>query len=100
MPESAQERQRKYADLGRRPVNFEKGAMVMLSTKNRNKAAMVDGTKKLIPLWIGPFEVLEQIGPVACRLKLPDNMRVHNVFYVSAQAVSHQVAGACAARDH
>lgn len=73
---TAQEHQRKHADLGRRPVNIEKGTMVMLSTRNLNMhmAAKVDRTKRLLPLWRGPFEVLEQVGPVAYRLKLPDNI--------------------------
>ncbi len=33
---------------------------------------------------MGPFEILERVGPVAYRLALPPNLdRVHNVFHVS-----------------
>jgi hypothetical protein len=39
---------------------------------------------KLAPQYIGPFPVLEQYGPVAYRLQLPETLSaVHNVFHVS-----------------
>nr|XP_043615936.1 uncharacterized protein LOC122587837 [Erigeron canadensis] len=39
---------------------------------------------KLSPRYIGPFEILERIGPVAYRLKLPQEMsNVHDIFHVS-----------------
>jgi hypothetical protein len=39
---------------------------------------------KLAPWYIGPFPVLEQCGPVAYRLQLPETLSaVHNVFHVS-----------------
>jgi hypothetical protein len=39
---------------------------------------------KLSPWYIGPFLVLEQCGPVAYRLQLPETLStVHNVFHVS-----------------
>nr|CAD1827430.1 unnamed protein product [Ananas comosus var. bracteatus] len=39
---------------------------------------------KLSPRFIGPYEILERVGPVAYRLALPPNLSgVHNVFHVS-----------------
>ena len=39
---------------------------------------------KLSLRYVGPYQVLEQCGPVAYRLQLPDILSaVHNVFHVS-----------------
>ena len=39
---------------------------------------------KLIPGFIGSYEVIEKVGPVAYRLALPLELeKIHNVFHVS-----------------
>jgi len=40
--------------------------------------------EKLSPMFIGPFDIVEQVGPVAYRLALPPSLEgVHDVFHVS-----------------
>jgi hypothetical protein len=43
---------------------------------------MVKGMRKLLPKRYGPFKVLEHIGQVAYRLKLPDSMKIHDIFHI------------------
>ena len=38
---------------------------------------------KLSPRYMGPYEIVERIGEVAYRLRLPPELaRIHDVFYV------------------
>ncbi len=40
--------------------------------------------RKLSPHFIGPYEVLERVGPSAYRLALlPELEKIHNIFHVS-----------------
>ncbi|KAI9095990.1 hypothetical protein K1719_026137 [Acacia pycnantha] len=46
--------------------------------------------KKLTPRFIGPYEILERIGPVAYRIALPPHLSSgHIVFYVSQLKKCH-----------
>ncbi|GJT31233.1 hypothetical protein Tco_0911508 [Tanacetum coccineum] len=43
-----------------------------------------DKRNKLSPRYVGPFEIIEQVGPVAYRLRLPqDLVGIHDTFHVS-----------------
>jgi hypothetical protein len=63
-------------------MNIAVGDSVFLSTANIK--LKFKGSPKLLPRWVGPFKVLEQINPVVFRLELPSNLNVvHNVFHIS-----------------
>ncbi|KAA0058810.1 pol protein [Cucumis melo var. makuwa] len=74
---AAQSRQKSYADVRRKDKVFLKVALMrgVLRFERRGK---------LSPRFVGPFEILERIGPVAYRLALPPSLStVHDVFHVS-----------------
>jgi len=77
----AQQRQKHYYDLRKREVEFKVGEQVLLSTKNLS--LKVSGVRKLMPCYIGPFPITQVINPNAMKLKLPDSLKVHDVFHVS-----------------
>jgi len=56
------------------------GDRVWLSAKNIRS---IRPKKKLDSLWKGPFDIAEEINPVAFRLKLPTTWRIHNTFHIS-----------------
>ena len=40
--------------------------------------------RKLSPRYVGPFDILETISPLADRIALPPSLeRIHNVFHIS-----------------
>ena len=80
----AQSRQKSYADIRRRPLEFEVGDHVFLKVMPKRGVVMFGKPGKLSPRFIGPFEILERIGTIAYRLALSPSMSgVHEVFHVS-----------------
>ncbi|KAJ0480216.1 putative nucleotidyltransferase, Ribonuclease H [Helianthus annuus] len=81
---AARDRQKSYADVGRKPLTFEVGDKVLLKVSPWKGVARFSKRGKLNPRYIGPFEVLSKVGTVAYKLKLPDELSsVHNTFHVS-----------------
>ncbi len=78
---AAQQRHRAYADKGRRPLEFNVGDEVLLSTSNISFKGI--GAPKLMPRYIGPCKVVKKIGVASYELELAANMRIHDVFHVS-----------------
>ncbi|KAL5564867.1 hypothetical protein UlMin_028031 [Ulmus minor] len=79
-----QSRQKSYADVRRRPLQFDVGDYVFLKFTPCRGVARFGVKGKLAPRYIGPFEILSRVGEVAYRLALPPQLgHVHNVFHVS-----------------
>ncbi len=45
---------------------------------------------KLTPKRLGPFRITQEISPVAYRLKLPTNWRIHDIFHASLLMPYHE----------
>ena len=80
--QKAQDRQKKYADQKRRDLDIQVGDEVLLSTKTLPVTVAAGGSKKLGPLYCGPFRVIEKLT-VAYKLELPPHMHIYPVFHVS-----------------
>jgi hypothetical protein len=79
----SQARQKSYADKRRMPLYFLEGDYVYLKVSPMKGVSHFEVKGKLAPRYIGPFSILEQCGPVAYRLQLPETLSaVHNVFHV------------------
>ncbi|KAA3459064.1 DNA/RNA polymerases superfamily protein [Gossypium australe] len=77
-------RQKSYADLKQKDVEFQVGDRVFLKVSPWKKILRFGRKGKLSPRFIGPYEIIERIGPVAYRLRLPSDLdKIHNVFHVS-----------------
>ncbi|GJY71443.1 putative reverse transcriptase domain-containing protein [Tanacetum coccineum] len=81
---AARDRQKSYADNRRKPLEFQVGDHVMLKVSPWKGVVRFGKKGKLAPRFVGPFEILERIGPVAYRLRLPEELSsVHDTFHVS-----------------
>ncbi len=81
---AARDRQKSYADQRRKPLEFQVGDRVLLKVSPWKGVPRFGKRGKLNPRYIGPFEILARIGPVAYKLKLPKDLSgVHDTFHVS-----------------
>ena len=78
------DRQRSYVNLKRKDIEYEVGDKVFLKVSPWKKILRFGRKGKLSPRFIGPYEILERVGPVAYRLALPLELpKLHDVFHVS-----------------
>ncbi|GKA58266.1 hypothetical protein Tco_0757454 [Tanacetum coccineum] len=81
---SARDRQRSYANVRRKPLEFQAGDRVMLKVSPRKGVIRFGIEGKLNPQYIRPFKILERIGPVAYKLEFPKELsNVYSTFHVS-----------------
>ncbi|GJS54104.1 hypothetical protein Tco_0627466 [Tanacetum coccineum] len=81
---TAYSRQKSYADVRRKLIKFSVGDMVMLKVSPWKGMLHFGKRGKLSLRYVGPFKIIDRIGPVAYKLELPDELRgIHNTFHVS-----------------
>nr|GEU31771.1 hypothetical protein [Tanacetum cinerariifolium] len=82
--QAARDRQKSYADLKRKPMEFEVGDRVMLKVSPWKGVVRFGKRGKLNPRYVRPFKVLAKVEDVSYRLELPEELsRVYHTFHMS-----------------
>ncbi|GJX87733.1 ribonuclease H-like domain-containing protein [Tanacetum coccineum] len=81
--QAARDRQKSYADLKRKPMEFQVRDRVMLKVSPW-KGVVHFWATEVIPRYVGPFQVLAKFGAIAYKLELPEELsRLYSMFHVS-----------------
>ncbi|GKB89962.1 putative reverse transcriptase domain-containing protein [Tanacetum coccineum] len=81
---AARDRQKSYADNRRKSLEFSVGDKVLLKVSPWKCVVRFGKRSKLSQRYVGPFEIVERVGPIAYRLRLPQELvGIHDTFYVS-----------------
>ena len=62
---------------------YKVGDHVYLGVNPKKSSLKMGSYSKLEPIYCGPFEFLDRIGPIAYRIAFHANIIVHNFFHVS-----------------
>nr|GEY37223.1 reverse transcriptase domain-containing protein [Tanacetum cinerariifolium] len=82
--QASRDRQRSYANVRQKPLEFQVGHRVMLKVSSQKGVIRFGKRGKLNPRYIEPFKILKRVGPMAYTLELPKELcNVHNTFHVS-----------------
>lgn len=82
----AAERFKWYADRKNQEAPFKIGNLVML----KGQDLRIRHTTKLAAKNYGPYEIINQPGPVNYKLKLPHSVKIHPVFHASKLILYHK----------
>ncbi|GKC32558.1 putative reverse transcriptase domain-containing protein [Tanacetum coccineum] len=79
---AARDRQKSYVDFRRKPLESEVEDRVLLKVSPWKGVVRFGKKGKLAPRYVGSFEILERIGLVSYRLRLPEELNsVHDTFH-------------------
>ncbi|GJS37230.1 putative reverse transcriptase domain-containing protein [Tanacetum coccineum] len=81
--QAARDREKRYVDVRRKPLEFQVGDNVMLKVSPWKRVIRFGKRGKLNPRYIGPFKIIAKVGTVAYQLELPEQLsRVYSTFHV------------------
>ncbi|GJR80883.1 reverse transcriptase domain-containing protein [Tanacetum coccineum] len=72
--QTVRDRQRSYANVRQKPLEFQVGDRVMLKVVPQKGVIRFGKRGKLNPWYIRPFKILKRVGPVAYKLELPEEL--------------------------
>ncbi|GJY76058.1 putative reverse transcriptase domain-containing protein [Tanacetum coccineum] len=88
--QAACDRQKSYADIRWKPLEFQIGDKVMLKVSPWKRVIRFGKRGKLNPRYIGPFKIIDKVGTVAYRLELPEQLSiVHKLSEIMNCEVKH-----------
>ncbi|GKA84713.1 putative reverse transcriptase domain-containing protein [Tanacetum coccineum] len=80
----ARDRHKSYADKRRKPLEFSVSDYVLLKVSPWKGVVRFRKKGKLAPRFVGPFEIIEKVGPMTYQLYLPEELNgVHDTFHVA-----------------
>ncbi|GJR43128.1 putative reverse transcriptase domain-containing protein [Tanacetum coccineum] len=81
---AARDHLKSYVDKKSKPLEFSVGDYVLLKVSPWKGVVRFGNKRKLASRFVGPFEIIEKVGPVAYRVDLPEELDgVHDTFHVS-----------------
>ena len=80
----AQHRMTQKANAHRRELQLNIGDRVLVRLQPYRQISLAQrASQKLAKRYYGPFTILERVGPVAYKLNLPLDCKIHLVFHIS-----------------
>ncbi|GJY16286.1 putative reverse transcriptase domain-containing protein [Tanacetum coccineum] len=78
------DRQKSYVDKKSKPLEFSVGYYVFFKVSPWKGVVCFGKKGKLAPRFVGPFEIIEKVGPAAYRLDLSEELDgVHDTFHLN-----------------